>query len=151
MTKSSSSAQALAPAPDAPASMIFVTDHDSEGVLRQCMSDIGVLNADFQSGNISAAIAQLGKRSSPQLLIVDITGAKDPGAQINQLAEVCEPDTGVIVIGEVNDISLYREFKDAGIVEYFFKPLVRDVVMRACNGILTGTVGQPKARMGKLG
>ena len=132
------------------AAMVFVADRESEGVIRQCLSDIGILNVEFTSGTINAAILELAKRTSPRLLVVDISGVNDPAAQVNRLAEVCEPGTGVIVIGEINDITLYREFKDAGVVEYFFKPLVRDLFVRTCNGILTGNIESHGSRMGKL-
>lgn len=138
-----------APSP-APVAMVFTSDSESEGVIQQCLSDIGILAAEFKDGTISTAIEELGKRTSPRLLIIDISDVEDPVAKINLLAEVCEPGTGVIVIGETNDITLYRELKNAGIAEYFFKPLVRDLVARACNGILTGKVEERGSRMGKL-
>ncbi len=72
------------------------------------------------------------------MLIVDISKVDDPNARIAELAEVCEPGTAVIVIGTDNDIRLYRGLKAAGVAEYFFKPLVRNVVARACDDILKG-------------
>jgi len=148
-----SSGSPLAPAPaSAPllGSMVFVNDRESEGIIRQCLSDIGILSVEFNNGTIVNAISELAKRTSPRLLIVDISGVSEPMAHVIQLAEVCEPATGVIVIGEVNDITLYREFKAAGIVEYFFKPLVRDIFVRTCDGILKGHIDQHTSRMGKL-
>jgi pilus assembly protein CpaE len=40
---------------------------------------------------------------------VDVSGLDNPVASVNELAEVCEPGTGVIVIGDRNDIVLYRD------------------------------------------
>lgn len=138
------------PTPVPPVSLVYVCDKESEGVLRQCLGDIGVTNVEFNRGSVKTAITDLGKRTSPRLLIVDISGVEDPALQLNHLAEVCEPGTGVIVIGNTNDITLYREFKNIGVVEYFFKPLMRDLVVRACNGILTGTIDMTGSRTGKL-
>jgi pilus assembly protein CpaE len=138
------------PSAPLPAAMVFVADRESEGIIRQCLSDIDIMNVEFNNSNINAAILELTKRTSPRLLVVDVSGINDPTAQVNRLAEVCEPGTGVIVIGETNDITLYREFKEAGVVEYFFKPLVRDLFVRSCNGILTGNIEFPGSRMGKL-
>jgi len=149
MIDSPGSSPALAAVPLL-AAMVFVADRESEGIVRQCLSDIGILNVEFNGGTIDAAILELAKRTSPRLLVVDISGIGDPAARVNRLAEVCEPGTGVIVVGEANDITLYREFKDAGVVEYFFKPLVRDLFVRACNGVLAGNIESHGSRMGKL-
>jgi len=130
--------------------IVFVKDHDSEGVIRQCLSDLAVVATEFKKGGILEAIADLATRPSPHLLIVDISGIDDPVGPIRELANVCDPTTGVVVIGQSNDIRLYRDLKAVGVVEYFFKPLVRALVMRSCNGILTGSTAQPSSRTGKL-
>ena len=130
--------------------MVFVRDHDSEGIIRQSLSDLGIANVEFISGGIEAAIAALAQRGSPRLLVTDITGIDDPFARVNALAEVCEPGVGVVVIGESNDIRLYRDLKEAGIVEYFFKPLVGNLLTRIFQSVLTGGPGQRGSRTGKL-
>lgn len=133
-----------------PNAKIFVSDHDSEGVIRQSLNDLGVSDAEFVTGNIETAAAALATQASPKLLIVDVSGVADPVSRIDELAERCEPDVGVIVIGDRNDIILYRNLKNAGVVEYFFKPLVRDVVKRTCNNVLTGNNKQSTPRAAKL-
>jgi len=130
--------------------MVFLRDRDSEGVIRQCLSDLALASAEFVNGGIDDAIALLKTRNSPRLLIVDISGVDDGVGRVRDLADVCEPETGVIVIGEVNDIRVYRSLKATGVVEYYFKPLVRDLVMQSCNGILMGSTEQPASRAGKL-
>lgn len=133
-----------------PLAMVYTGDRDSEGVVRQALGDLGIPNIAFGVEGIKGAISDLSKKPSPRLLIVDISGVDEATAQINQLADVCEPGTGVIVIGDRNDIILYRELKNAGIVEYFFKPLSGALVSRACNAVLTGTLEQHALRTGRL-
>ena len=133
-----------------PTAKVFVQDRDSEGILRQALNNLSVRNAEFTPGNIETAIAALAQQPSPKLLIVDVSGIEDPRSRINELADVCEPNTGVVVIGDRNDIVLYRSLKHAGVVEYFFKPLVSDVVTRTCNSVLTGSVESQNTRGGKL-
>jgi pilus assembly protein CpaE len=130
--------------------MVFVRDQSSEGVIRQCLSDLVVPTVEFTNGTVEAAIPVLKERSSPRLLIVDIQDVEDPAARIRDLANVCDPGTGVIVIGDTNDIRVYRGLKAAGVVEYYFKPLVRSLVMQTCYGILTGSTEQTPSRAGKL-
>ena len=130
--------------------MVFVQDRDSEGVIRQCLSDLGMDKAEFSNGGVDVAINELKARPSPLLLIVDVHGVDDPVGRIRDLANVCEPGTGVVVVGEANDIRVYRGLKAAGVVEYYFKPLVRSLVMQTCHGILTGSTASPPSRSGKL-
>jgi pilus assembly protein CpaE len=129
---------------------IFVADPEATATIRQTIDSIGLRNAEFISGNIETATAALAQRASPRLLIVDISGLENPVTKVNELAEVCEPNTGVIVIGDRNDIVLYRDLKHAGVVEYFFKPLVGNLVTRACNVVLGGETDAPATRTGKL-
>jgi pilus assembly protein CpaE len=130
--------------------MVFVRDRDSEGVIRQCLSDVEVPNVEFINGTVEAAIPVLKERASPRLLIVDIHDVEDPTTRIQELANVCDPGTGVIVVGETNDIRLYRGLKAAGVVEYYFKPLVRSLVALTCHRILIGNTEQTISQTGKL-
>ena len=136
----------------APTAMVFASDRRREEVLRQALSDVGVHDAEFTRGTIEAATAALAKESSPRLLIVDISGVEDPLTRFGELAARCEPEVNVVAIGERNDIILYRQLKNAGVSEYFFKPLVRDALKRVCNSILNGEHDDKAAntRGGKL-
>ena len=134
----------------APTARVFAQDRDSEGIIRQCLSNLGLSDAEITAGNIESAISVLAQEPSPKLLIVDVSGIEDPLSRINELADVCEPNTAVVVIGDRNDIVLYRSLRHAGVVEYFFKPLVSDLVTRTCNGVLTGSVETQTSRGGKL-
>jgi len=133
------------------AAQIFVQDAESAAIIRQSLTSLGLTNAEFVSGNVLTAVAALARQPSPRLLIVDVSGLETPVDKVDELADVCEPNTGVIVIGDRNDIVLYRDLKHAGVVEYFFKPLVGNLVTRACNTVLTGAVeAQAASRTGKI-
>ncbi len=133
-----------------PTALGFARDRDSENIIRQCFSDLGIPNGIVTSGDVKDAIQELAHATSPRLLVVDVSEMADPVDALKHLADVCDPNTGVLVIGDRNDISLYRQLKDAGIAEYFFKPLVAQLVMRACNGILTGNSENKAAGTGRL-
>ena len=134
----------------APTVQVFTRDHEAEVTIRQSLASLNTQSMDIVSGDIQTAIATLAAQPSPRLLIVDIDDAADPVARVKELAEVCEPNTGVIVIGRRNDIVLYRNLKSVGVAEYFFTPLVADLVTRACNNVLTGTAEPQPTRTGKL-
>jgi pilus assembly protein CpaE len=129
---------------------VYVRDQDSEATIRRSLANLNMRDAEFATGNIESAITALARGPSPRLLIVDISGIAEPVQRLNALADVCEPNTGVIVVGEQNDIVLYRDLKHAGVAEYFFKPLVSSLVTRACNNVLSGITEPQPARSGKL-
>jgi pilus assembly protein CpaE len=129
---------------------VFVSEQESKDVIQRAFHDLGVKDAIFTTGNVQTAAAALAKESTPRLLIVDLSGADDPIAYVNELAERCEPEVSVLAIGDRNDIILYRDLKAAGVFEYFFKPLALDLMKRACASALTGTLDLGVSRKGKL-
>lgn len=75
-------------------------------------------------GGIPAAVRQFQTQSTPNLLIVESTAVHDALlGQLSSLAEVCQPDTKVIVIGHLNDVILYRELIRQGVSEYLVAPV----------------------------
>lgn len=139
-------------AAEPPRVMVYTRDGDSEGVIRQALSDLGVPDAVFRSAGAGAAAADLAEKPSPRLLVADVSDVGDPVATVNQLVGVCEPSTAIVLIGDSNDIRLYRALKEAGAAEYFFKPLVTALVARTCNALLSGGAvsAADESRLGKL-
>jgi pilus assembly protein CpaE len=145
-----SAVQAAVAKEPAPSGIAYLLDRDSEGVLRSCFSDLGLADGRVVHGSIDTAIEGLARQPSPPLLVVDVSGIEDPVIRLNRLAEVCDPSTEVIVVGERNDIALYRSLKAFGVAEYFFKPLVSGVVIRALSNLATGSPELRSPRTGKL-
>src|ERR1700751_6463174 len=69
-------------------------------------------------GGIAKAIEYLSEQRSPHLLFVDISGIEMPLSKVQMLADVCEPGTNVIAIGDHNDVALYRDLQGAGVGGY---------------------------------
>ncbi len=122
----------------APTAMAFVSDPDTEHLVRRALGDLSVDDAAVARGTVETAIVELGRRKSPRLLIVDVSGVENTLVRINELADKCEPEVNVVAIGDRNDILLYQELKTAGVSEYLLKPLVQDSLKRVCNRILNG-------------
>lgn len=81
-------------------------------------------HGSVHGGGIPAAVRQFQNQSTPNLLLVETTGAPDAViASLGALAEVCQPDTKVVVIGQVNDVLLYRELIRQGVSEYLVAPV----------------------------
>jgi pilus assembly protein CpaE len=107
--------------------MAFV-DAASERVLQESAALLG--RCVIMRGGIAKAIENLSEQRSPQLLLVDISRLDMPLTQIHALADVCEPGTSVIALGDHNDVGLYRDLIDAGVTNYIVKPLTREMLIR---------------------
>src|SRR6266545_4380079 len=67
-------------------------------------------HAKLLSGGLKAAINLYREAGSPNLVILEHRAAvTDLYAQLDALADVCLAGTKVIVIGNTNDVAIYRE------------------------------------------
>ena len=74
-------------------------------------------------GGVSKAIDQFQTAATPNLIILEtLASGAEIFAQLAELAEVCDPSSKVVIIGQVNDIILYRELIRQGISEYIVRP-----------------------------
>jgi pilus assembly protein CpaE len=108
--------------------MAFV-DAETERVLQE--SSVLLARSVIMRGGILKAIDYLSEQRSPHLLLVDISGIDLPLSHIHTLADVCEPGTTVVAIGDHNDVGLYRDLVEAGVSNYIVKPLTRELLTKA--------------------
>ncbi|MFK3888305.1 P-loop NTPase [Sphingomonas sp. NPDC079357] len=111
--------------------LAFCCDDNASMTLRAIVDELGWPQENVYKGGLRQAVQTLAVSSSPQLLFVDLSETSDPLADINSLAEVCEPGTIVIAAGQVNDVRLYRDLLASGIHDYLLKPLGVDAVRDA--------------------
>lgn len=113
----------------------FICDDTALDVLRPVVIELGWQPEKCNKGGLRNAIQSLSVSASPNILLVDLSESGDPLNDINALAEVCEPGTVVIAIGQVNDVRLYRDLLASGIHDYLLKPLsagqLRDALTQA--------------------
>ncbi|NWE52252.1 pilus assembly protein CpaE [Brevundimonas sp. P7753] len=87
-------------------------------------------------GGVAAAIEAYQAEPTPPLIVVECL--KDPQTllwEIDQLAEVCDAGTKVVVIGATNDILLFRELMRRGVSEYLVAPLQPLQLIAAIGGL----------------
>jgi pilus assembly protein CpaE len=101
-----------------------------------------------QLGGVMGAIQAFQAQATPNLLIVEARGPRDTIlAELASLAEVCQPDTKVIVIGQVNDVLLYRELLRRGVSEYLVAPFQQVQLIEAVAGLYQSAKGAPLGRV----
>lgn len=109
----------------------YVCDDISNELLRPLAFELGWPPESVNKGGLRAAVQSLSVSASPTILFVDLAESTDPLADVNALAEVCEPGTVVIAAGSTNDVRLYRELLNSGIQDYLLKPFTADQVRDA--------------------
>lgn len=113
----------------------YVCDESTLDTLRAVAIDMGWPPEKVMKGGLRNATQSLAITASPAILMVDLSESGDPLNDINALAEVCEPGTVVIALGQVNDVRLYRDLVASGIQDYLLKPLspahLRDTLVQA--------------------
>lgn len=125
----------------------FADDASSVRELQQAFRMDSLADVHVGSGGIDAAIAWLHKHGrSPQRLLVDISGAARPLDDLDRLADACEPSVEVYVMGDRNDVGLFRNLLDRGVQDYLVKPLSVELLRRT---LLQGGNTVRRARNGK--
>jgi pilus assembly protein CpaE len=128
--------------------MAFV-DVETERVLQESSVLIG--RDVVMRGGITKAIEYLSEQRSPHLLIVDISGVDLPLSTIHILADVCEPGTTVVALGDQNDVGLYRDLQEAGVSNYIVKPLTRELLTKVLTPKPTSSeITRPALKLGKM-
>lgn len=133
-----------------PANLIaFVADEAGAHELAQSFDQLGVTDVYVARGGIDAVISHLSRiETPPRRLIVDISGQDQPLRALDRLAEACDPSVLVYVLGDTNDVTLYRTLLQAGVRDYRYKPLTAE----ALRSWVEDEDGQPvrRARTGKV-
>jgi pilus assembly protein CpaE len=123
---------------DRVAVLAFIGDAETEGALREGLVDAVPQGIELRRGTLRTAIAALQKMPTPHTLIVDVAGEAQPLAALDELSSVVEPDVRVLVVGDRDDVNFYRQVtRGLGVVEYLYKPLVRDMVARHFGPLIT--------------
>jgi pilus assembly protein CpaE len=89
----------------------------------------------IQMGGITAATEAYRSSPTPNVILIETDTRTDSIlGGLDQLAEVCDAGTRVIVIGRVNDVTFYRELTRRGVSEYVLTPVsTLDIVRAICN------------------
>lgn len=115
----------------------YLSDDETASLLTPIIHGLGWSGANIHQGGIANAVRSLGIMSSPEFLIVDMSESVDMLADLNALAEVCEPGTVVLALGIINDVGIYRDLINSGIHDYLVKPIDQDILREA---VISGEV-----------
>jgi pilus assembly protein CpaE len=89
----------------------------------------------IQMGGAAAAAEAYRNSPTPNVIILESgSHSNEILVGLDQLAEVCDVNTRVIVVGSVNDVTFYRELTRRGVSDYLISPVgTIDIVRAVCN------------------
>jgi pilus assembly protein CpaE len=102
----------------------FASDGASADLLQAAFASALHAGNEIHVVPFRIALDLLGAMTTPEVVLIDLSGESQPINAMLDLAEVVEPGTVVLAIGESRDVGFYRAItKGMGVREYLPKPL----------------------------
>ena len=109
---------------------------------------LGKAHVKIQMGGVAAAVEAYRSSPTPNVILIESENRSDEIlAGLDQLAEVCDAGTRVVVVGRVNDVTLYRELTRRGVSEYLIAPIGTIDIVRAICGLFSSPDAKPVGRI----
>ncbi len=139
----------IAPAPRVSV-QAFCENVDTAAAIQAAGEDRRLAKAHLriQMGGLTGAIEAYQSSPTPNVIILESENRSDDilGA-LDQLANYCDAGTRVIVIGRMNDVTLYRELVRRGVSDYLISPVDVLQIVRAVCGLFSAPDAKPVGRI----
>jgi len=145
----STSAEHIAPAPRVSV-QAFCETVETAAAVQAAGEDrrLGRAHLKVQMGGIVAANEAYSASPTPNVIVIETEGrGNDILAGLDQLANVCDAGTRVIVIGRLNDVLLYRELIRRGVSDYLIGPVGPIDIVRSICGLFSSPDAKPVGRV----
>ena len=139
----------IAPAPRVSV-QAFCTTVETAAAVQAAGEDRRLVKAHvkIQMGGATAAIEAYRSSPTPNVIIIETDQRADEIIDaLDQLAEVCDAGTRVMVIGRINDVTLYRELTRRGVSDYMIAPVATLDVVRSVCGLFVAPDAKPVGRI----
>lgn len=117
---------------------VFYERDETRLMMEVCERDrrMGRATIESHGGGIAGAIDYMRENPTPNLLVIESTArSAQLLSEIDQLAEHCDENVKVMVIGAINDIALYRQLVARGVSEYVVPPFQPLQILRTISGL----------------
>jgi pilus assembly protein CpaE len=128
----------------------FCESVDTAGAVQGAAEDRRMAKAHvrIQMGGMPAALEAYRASPTPNVILIESEKAGDSLLNaLDELANVCDAETRVVVIGGLNDIVLYRDLIRRGISDYLMSPIGAVDVVRAVSGLFSSPDAKPVGRV----
>lgn len=117
---------------------VFCETTEISGLIEATANDRRMAKAhiNLSFGGVEKAAQHYQNAATPNLIILEtVHGGQQLFDGLAHLAEVCDPSTKVVILGKINDVSLYRELMARGISDYLIAPRAPIQITRAIAGL----------------
>ena len=102
----------------------------------------------LRSGGLAAAVSHYRDNASPQVVIVEETEVGGVMLErLAQMSDVCVAGTRVVVVGQLNDIGVYRALLAQGVSEYLILPVTPQQIADTIASIFSDPTAAPRGRL----
>ena len=139
----------IAPAPRVSV-QAFCESVDTAAAIQAAGEDRRMAKAHLriQMGGLTAAIEAYQSSPTPNVIILESENrSEDILNALDQLAQYCDAGTRVVVIGRMNDVTLYRELVRRGVSDYLISPIDVLQIVRAICGLFSAPDAKPVGRV----
>src|SRR5271154_5468071 len=139
----------IAPAPRVSV-QAFCENVDTAAAIQAAGEDRRMAKAHLriQMGGLTAAVEAYQSSPTPNVIILE---SDERGEEIlsglDQLANYCDAGTRVVVIGRMNDVTLYRDLVRRGVSDYLISPVGVLQIVRAVCGLFSAPDAKPVGRI----
>src|SRR5919197_2066386 len=95
-----------------------------QGVIRELQLDDELTLTD----TLDSALRRIRSGVAPRILLVDLGESTAPIAEVSAARAVGGADLKLVVLGTVNDVSMFRDLLSAGASDYLVKPSTRETL-----------------------
>ena len=125
---------------------VFCENKEFVDVLQETSNDrrMSKSHLSMQMGGVTAALEAYREGPTPNLVILESSSERNfLLEQLDQLAEVCDAGTKVIIVGHVNDVLLYRSLVERGVSEYLVWPVEPLQIITAISNLYSDPEAEP--------
>ena len=103
---------------------------------------------EVKTGGIDAAVLQYNDSSTPDLIVVESSGTgEDLVEKIDSLADVCDPGTQVMLLGNITDVAVYRALMQQGVSDCLIPPYDSKQIFSVIEAICAEPSERPLGRV----
>jgi len=131
----------------------FTQEGETSDRLTEAVSRLGELQFKVYTGDVADAVEYTKSAAHAKVLCVDCSKRDLLISDVEKLMEFCPPDTNVIILGERNDVSIFRDLMKLNITDYLVKPISTDILARSLTTALKLEAGgalNKRKRSGKV-
>ena len=129
---------------------VFHENSDLAATVERASSDrrLSKAHVSVDEGGVAGAVEFYKNATTPNLLAVETSSQGEAAlAELESLAEICDENTKVLVIGQANDVQLYRELIRRGVSEYLVGPIEPVQLIETISGLYVDPNAPPIGRV----